>query len=196
MTAGGSKKQVRRTSTGRIRKLDLRSNEFIWFLKGIVDYKNDYRIFLFGWTFPLTQIFLSQTHDVIGVLVHPHYSPFSLDYNVALLKLSSPLNLSESTQPVCLPSAGQEITPFLHCWAPVWTSQMCTSPVFCLHKLTVVMVHNSLAVADIRVCVQTFHDYLLNALQADLVFNFQSLNVTWTTLLKHHFNFSVAHFEL
>ncbi|XP_016415460.1 ovochymase-2-like [Sinocyclocheilus rhinocerous] len=65
-----------------------------------------------------------QVHDVIGVLVHPHYSPFSLDYNVALLKLSSPLNLSESTQPVCLPSAGQEIPPSLHCWAPAWTSQM------------------------------------------------------------------------
>ncbi|KAF4095018.1 hypothetical protein G5714_024096 [Onychostoma macrolepis] len=65
-----------------------------------------------------------QICDVIGVLVHPHYSPFSLDYNVALLKLSSPLNLSESTQPVCLPSAGQEIPPSLHCWAPAWTSQM------------------------------------------------------------------------
>ncbi|XP_042608841.1 ovochymase-2 isoform X2 [Cyprinus carpio] len=65
-----------------------------------------------------------QIRDVISVFVHPHYSQFSLDYNVALLKLSSPLNLSESTQPVYLPSAGQEIPPSLHCWAPVWTSQM------------------------------------------------------------------------
>ncbi|XP_043084769.1 ovochymase-2-like [Puntigrus tetrazona] len=80
-----------------------------------------------------------QIRDVIGVLVHPHYSPFSLDYNVALLKLSSPLNLSESLQPVCLPSAGPEIPPSLHCWALARTSQTRTSPV-CLHKLTVVTV--------------------------------------------------------
>ncbi|XP_059392450.1 ovochymase-2-like isoform X1 [Carassius carassius] len=65
-----------------------------------------------------------QIRDVIGVLVHPHYSPLSLDSNVALLKLSSPLNLSESTQPVSLPSAGQETPPSLHCWAPAWTSQI------------------------------------------------------------------------
>lgn len=82
---------------------------------------------------------LSQICDVIGVLAHPHYTPSSLDYNVALLKLSSPLNLSESMQPIYLPSAGQEIPPSLHCWALAWTGQMCTSPV-CLHELTVVIV--------------------------------------------------------
>ncbi len=146
----------------------------------------EFSFWTIGWTIPLTQIFLSQIRDVIGVLVHPHYSPFSLDYNVALLKLSSPLNLSESTQPVCLPSAGQEIPPSLHCWAPAWTSQMCTSPV-CLHKLTVVMV-TQLSGWYLCVCANmTFHDYLLNALQADLVLNFQNLNVTWNNFPKASF---------
>ncbi|KAK2867130.1 hypothetical protein Q8A67_025247 [Cirrhinus molitorella] len=65
-----------------------------------------------------------QIRDVIGVLVHSYYNPSSLDYNVALLKLNSPLNFSKSTQPVCLPSAGQEIPPSLRCWAPAWTGQM------------------------------------------------------------------------
>ncbi|XP_067293243.1 ovochymase-2-like [Pseudorasbora parva] len=65
-----------------------------------------------------------QTRDVIRVHLNPYYNPSSPEYNVALLQLSSPLNLSESTQPVCLPSAGQEISPSLRCCAPLWTSHM------------------------------------------------------------------------
>ncbi|XP_077066706.1 ovochymase-2 [Siphateles boraxobius] len=61
-----------------------------------------------------------QTRDVIRVHINPYYNPSSLEFNVALLQLSSPINLSESTQPVCLPSAGQDIPPSLRCW----TSQM------------------------------------------------------------------------
>ncbi|XP_051740984.1 ovochymase-2-like [Ctenopharyngodon idella] len=65
-----------------------------------------------------------QTRDVIRVHINPYYNPSSPEYNVALLRLSSPLNLSESAQPVCLPSAGQEISPSLRCCTPAWTSQM------------------------------------------------------------------------
>ncbi|KAI7812094.1 putative ovochymase-2, partial [Triplophysa rosa] len=65
-----------------------------------------------------------QTHDVIRVLIHPHFNSSSLNYNAALLQLNSPFNLGESTRPVCLPSAGQEIPPSLLCWAAAWTSQM------------------------------------------------------------------------
>nr|XP_017209773.1 chymotrypsinogen B isoform X1 [Danio rerio]XP_021326331.1 chymotrypsinogen B isoform X1 [Danio rerio] len=65
-----------------------------------------------------------QTREVFRVFVNPQFNSSSLDYNVALLQLSSPLNLSGRTQPACLPSAGQEIPPSLQCWTPVWTGQM------------------------------------------------------------------------
>ncbi|XP_056595668.1 ovochymase-2-like isoform X2 [Triplophysa dalaica] len=61
-----------------------------------------------------------QTGDVIRVLIHPHFNSSSLNYNAALLQLNSPSSLGESTRPVCLPSAGQDIPLSLRCW----TSQM------------------------------------------------------------------------
>ncbi|XP_048014131.1 ovochymase-2-like [Megalobrama amblycephala] len=80
-----------------------------------------------------------QTCDVIRVHINPYYNPSSPEYNVALLQLSSLLNLSESAHPVCLPSAGHPPSAAGLRRGP---AKCCMSPVF-LHVLTIVIVELS-----------------------------------------------------
>ena len=49
-----------------------------------------------------------QIGDVSEVFIHPDYDYYSLANDIALLRLSSPLNFTNEVQPVCLPSAGDD----------------------------------------------------------------------------------------
>lgn len=41
--------------------------------------------------------------------VHPFYDPISVDYDVAVLKLQTPLSFNSFVQPIPLPAFGQEV---------------------------------------------------------------------------------------
>ncbi len=155
MRAGGSKKQVRRTSTGRIRKLDLnlRSNSFILCHKRDSSLKNDYRIsfwnYWVNYSFNTNISFSDPWCD--WSTCTPSLQPI-LSRTTMWLCLSWALVKSQwSTQPVCLPSAGQEIPPSLHCWLrrgpakcvrhlsaftswPLWWLHNCLADILCVCK--------------------------------------------------------------
>jgi len=44
-----------------------------------------------------------QTISQVTVVVHPNYLPRKKDYDIALVRLSSPLTFNDYVKPVCLP---------------------------------------------------------------------------------------------
>ncbi|XP_064480482.1 chymotrypsin B-like [Ornithodoros turicata] len=53
---------------------------------------------------------LEQRRFVSEVVVHPKYSEDTVDYDIALMKLSSPLTFSRHVGPVCAPQANDDFT--------------------------------------------------------------------------------------
>ncbi|XP_030840488.1 transmembrane protease serine 3 [Strongylocentrotus purpuratus] len=54
----------------------------------------------------LTYDTAGQVHEVSEIFIHPLYNSYSLENDIALLKLSTPLNFTDAVQPVCLPPPG------------------------------------------------------------------------------------------
>ncbi|KAM9853493.1 transmembrane protease serine 2-like [Aulostomus maculatus] len=66
---------------------------------------------------PLGTLF-NPSHSVSHVIAHEGYDSLSGRNDIALMRLSRPLDstVSSHTGPVCLPNAGQNISPPLTCW--------------------------------------------------------------------------------
>ncbi|XP_038610497.1 transmembrane protease serine 5 [Tachyglossus aculeatus] len=54
------------------------------------------------------------------ITLHPQYSPRSHDYDIALLRLQTPLNFSNAVGAVCLPKYQQNIPWGTGCWVSGW----------------------------------------------------------------------------
>lgn len=54
------------------------------------------------------------------VIQHPHFNPLTLDFDVAVVELSSPLTFNKFVQPVCLPSALQKFPAGWKCMISGW----------------------------------------------------------------------------
>ncbi|XP_059499534.1 transmembrane protease serine 9-like isoform X3 [Stegostoma tigrinum] len=54
------------------------------------------------------------------IIVHPQYRQTSNDYDIAVLKLSSPLNFAANIQPICLPSSDQVFQAGVSCIITGW----------------------------------------------------------------------------
>nr|XP_045001775.1 transmembrane protease serine 5 isoform X2 [Jaculus jaculus] len=54
------------------------------------------------------------------IIPHPFYSAQNHDYDVALLRLRTPLNFSDTVGAVCLPAEEQHLPRGLQCWVSGW----------------------------------------------------------------------------
>nr|XP_014350428.1 PREDICTED: transmembrane protease serine 13 [Latimeria chalumnae] len=58
----------------------------------------------------------SNPGSVSKIILHEKYESRTNDYDIALIKLSSPLSFSSKVQPACLPAYGQTFSPDTSCW--------------------------------------------------------------------------------
>ena len=65
-----------------------------------------------------------QTRTLDKIILHPKWNLSSLDYDLALIKLSSPVELNDHVAPVCLPSESQDdkFNPRSACVVTGWGS--------------------------------------------------------------------------
>uniref|UniRef100_A0A8C0MRN2 Transmembrane protease serine 5 n=1 Tax=Canis lupus familiaris TaxID=9615 RepID=A0A8C0MRN2_CANLF len=54
------------------------------------------------------------------IIPHPLYSTQNHDYDIALLRLRTPLNFSDTVGAVCLPAEKQDFPRGSHCWVSGW----------------------------------------------------------------------------
>ncbi|CAM2107742.1 unnamed protein product [Caretta caretta] len=54
------------------------------------------------------------------IIYHPRYDDRSHDYDIALMKLTTPLNFSDAIRAVCLPLYRQDFPRGTHCWISGW----------------------------------------------------------------------------
>ncbi|XP_025063451.1 transmembrane protease serine 5 [Alligator sinensis] len=55
-----------------------------------------------------------------SILSHPHYNDSSHDYDIALVKLRTPLRFSDAVHAVCLPPYHQDLLAGTACWISGW----------------------------------------------------------------------------
>nr|XP_054749016.1 serine-rich adhesin for platelets-like [Lytechinus pictus] len=63
-----------------------------------------------------------QLIDIEGVYVHPAFNEFVIDYDVALIKLSAPVQLGDYISPVCLETSSEESSLYSQCISIGWGS--------------------------------------------------------------------------
>ncbi|EDO31703.1 predicted protein [Nematostella vectensis] len=62
-----------------------------------------------------------QRPDVERIILHPKYAPHNNhDYDVALIKLASPLQYNDRVRPVCLPSLKEDLEENTQCYISGW----------------------------------------------------------------------------
>ncbi|XP_049515280.1 suppressor of tumorigenicity 14 protein homolog isoform X3 [Dermacentor silvarum] len=61
-----------------------------------------------------------QTRSVFSYATHSRYLPDDMTHDVALIKLSLPVNYTAHARPVCLPGAGQQLPVNTTCFATGW----------------------------------------------------------------------------
>lgn len=54
------------------------------------------------------------------VIVHPDYNATAITNDIALMKLSSPVNFTDFIRPICLAGNGSEFTNSISCWSTGW----------------------------------------------------------------------------
>ncbi|XP_056612656.1 transmembrane protease serine 13a [Triplophysa dalaica] len=59
---------------------------------------------------------LQTAYSVKKIILHESYNNEKNDYDIALLKLSNPVEFSNKVQPVCLPTFDQNFSEDLDCW--------------------------------------------------------------------------------
>ncbi|XP_060910010.1 transmembrane protease serine 3 [Labrus mixtus] len=64
----------------------------------------------------------AQSLSVEQIIYHARYRPKGLDYDIALMKLSSPLVFNGLVEPICLPNHGEEFQTGTMCWISGWGS--------------------------------------------------------------------------
>lgn len=61
-----------------------------------------------------------QRSSVKRIVSHPDYNPMTYDYDIALLELKEPLGLTNTIQPICLPSSSHVFPAGMACWVTGW----------------------------------------------------------------------------
>ncbi|XP_054636933.1 suppressor of tumorigenicity 14 protein homolog [Dunckerocampus dactyliophorus] len=61
-----------------------------------------------------------QRRAVKRIISHPDYNQMTFDYDIALLELSEPLELSNTVQPICLPASSHVFPAGMSCWVTGW----------------------------------------------------------------------------
>ena len=59
-----------------------------------------------------------QIISVDKIIIHPDYDAYTLDYDVALIKLKKPINFTRNVRPVCLPT--MDFAPGTKCFVTGW----------------------------------------------------------------------------
>ncbi|XP_051893462.1 transmembrane protease serine 9 [Pristis pectinata] len=54
------------------------------------------------------------------IIIHSYFSAFTLDYDIALLELSTPVTLTDTIQPACLPSSSHRFSDGMKCFITGW----------------------------------------------------------------------------
>jgi len=54
------------------------------------------------------------------IIVHPSYSSSTMEWDMALIKLESPMEMSECVGSVCLPEQGADVAPGTNCFITGW----------------------------------------------------------------------------
>ncbi|XP_061774568.1 transmembrane protease serine 3 isoform X2 [Nerophis ophidion] len=62
----------------------------------------------------------AQSLAVEKMIFHARYRPKGLDYDIALMKLSKPLDFDGFVEPICLPNYGEEFEQGTECWISGW----------------------------------------------------------------------------
>ncbi|XP_074550986.1 transmembrane protease serine 3 [Halichoeres trimaculatus] len=62
----------------------------------------------------------AQSLSVEQIVYHTRYRPKGLDYDIALMKLSTPLVFNGLVQPICLPNHGEVFEEGTMCWISGW----------------------------------------------------------------------------
>ncbi|XP_029556407.1 transmembrane protease serine 2 isoform X3 [Salmo trutta] len=70
----------------------------------------------------LTQMDLAAGNSVGHIISHEKYDKQTSDNDIALMKLSTPLTMSNTVRPVCLPNVGVNLTPQREAWISGWGS--------------------------------------------------------------------------
>ncbi|MCJ8748874.1 hypothetical protein PDJAM_G00169640 [Pangasius djambal] len=63
-----------------------------------------------------SQYMLPPPHYVAHIIIHELYNPNTHDNDIALLKLTKPINFNGTVQPVCLPTYDQVVSADTQCW--------------------------------------------------------------------------------
>ncbi|XP_061572531.1 suppressor of tumorigenicity 14 protein homolog [Cololabis saira] len=61
-----------------------------------------------------------QFRKVKRIVTHPDYNMMTFDYDIALLELAEPLALTNTIQPICLPSSSHVFPAGMSCWVTGW----------------------------------------------------------------------------
>ncbi|KAM5198291.1 putative serine protease 29 [Hipposideros larvatus] len=77
---------------------------------------------------------------VSKVVVHPKYVAAHLGYDLALLKLATPLRASNSIRPVSLPSQSLDFSPEDECWLTGWGRRSYFEPLHPPYRLQQVQI--------------------------------------------------------
>ncbi|XP_029526886.1 transmembrane protease serine 2-like isoform X2 [Oncorhynchus nerka] len=70
----------------------------------------------------LTQMDFATGNSVGHIISHEKYDKQTSDNDIALMKLSTPLTMSNTVRPVCLPNVGVNLTPQREAWISGWGS--------------------------------------------------------------------------
>ncbi|XP_028292097.1 transmembrane protease serine 3 [Gouania willdenowi] len=62
----------------------------------------------------------AQSLAVKTIIYHARYRPRTLDYDIALMKLSNPLTFNGLVEPICLPNHGEVFEEGTMCWISGW----------------------------------------------------------------------------
>ncbi|KAI4805256.1 hypothetical protein KUCAC02_009882, partial [Chaenocephalus aceratus] len=62
----------------------------------------------------------AQSLSVEQIIYHARYRPKGLDYDIALMKLATPLDFNGFVEPICLPNHGEEFEEGTMCWISGW----------------------------------------------------------------------------
>ncbi|XP_069552334.1 suppressor of tumorigenicity 14 protein homolog [Brachyistius frenatus] len=61
-----------------------------------------------------------QLRPLKKIISHPDYNQMTFDYDIALLELSSPLEFTNTIQPICLPASSHVFPAGMSCWVTGW----------------------------------------------------------------------------
>ncbi|XP_078088031.1 transmembrane protease serine 2-like [Mustelus asterias] len=81
-------------------------------------YPSQWRVY--GGILQQIEISPQMAHSVEKFIRHENFNKRNKDYDVALMKLKTPFQLSETIQPICLPNYGQEFLTSVDCWISGW----------------------------------------------------------------------------